>query len=172
MGLMEYFSKVPKEQRPRTIMFAGTTGHHNNSAESGTWFAQHPEVFAKTALLFNCEHTGLADTGHNSIRPNDQPASYSWYGGTTPKVAGIVVNAMNAFGVPSGPQSAGSPAGEIGRYYQYAQSVEIINGGYVWHSDHEVPSTISPIGLGAVTRTYAKVIADSGSVPIAELRGK
>jgi hypothetical protein len=172
MGMVEYFSKIPKEQRKRSIIFLGTTGHHNNSAESGTWLGQHPEVFEKTALLFNCEHTGLAETGHNSIRPSDQPASYGWYAGTTQKLADIAVNAMNAFGVPTGPQSSGSPPGEIGRYYQFAPSVEIINGGYVWHSDHEVSETISPIGLAAVTRTYAKILADAGSVTIAELRGK
>ncbi len=171
VGMAEFFSKIPKEQRKRTIIFMGTTGHHNNSAESGTWLAAHPEVFAKTALLFNAEHTGLADTGHNSIRPNDQPASYNWYAGKARRLADIVVNAMNAFGVPSGPQSAGSPPGEIGRFYQYAPSIEIINGGYVWHSDHEVSETISPIGLAAVTRTYAKVINDSANVSIAELRG-
>jgi hypothetical protein len=170
VGMAEFFSRVPKEQRRRTIIFMGTTGHHNNSAESGTWLGAHPEVFAKTALLFNAEHTGLADTGHNSIRPNDQPASYNWYAGRTQKLADIVVNAMNTFGVPSGPQSSGSPPGEIGRFYQYAPSIEIINGGYVWHSDHEVSETISPIGLAAVTRTYAKVINDTANMPIAELR--
>jgi hypothetical protein len=42
---------------------------------------------------------------------------------------------MDAFGVPSFRQSSPSPPGEIGRYYRYAPSVEIINSGYVWHSD-------------------------------------
>src|ERR1700744_1565048 len=133
-------SKAPMTMPPPSPPWSGwpitSARLPKSSAESGTWFSQHPEVFAKTALLFNCEHTGLADTGHNSIRPNDQPAAYNWYAGHTEKLAGLVVNAMNAFGVPSGPQSAGSPPGEIGRFYQYAPSVEIINGGYVWHSDH------------------------------------
>jgi len=171
VGLAEFFSKVPKEQRKRTLIFLGTTGHHNNTAESGTWLAAHPETFAKTALLFNAEHTGLADTGHNSNRPSDQPAAYSWYAGRTQQLADIVVNAMNSFGVPTGPQSAGSPPGEIGRFYQFAPSIEIINGGYVWHSDHEVSDSLSPIGLGAVTRTYAKIINDTSNIPIADLRG-
>jgi hypothetical protein len=170
MGLLDYFTKIPKEQRRRTIIFMGTTGHHNNSAESGAWLGQHPEVFAKTALLFNCEHTGLAETGHGSIKPTSEPASYGWYAGKTQKVADLVIHAMDAFGVPTGPQSGPSPPGEIGRYYQFAPSVEIINGGYVWHSDHETPETISPIGLTAVTRTYAKVIADSNAVEMKDLR--
>src|SRR5262249_22860486 len=47
LGIAEYFAKVPKDQRRRTIVFLGTTGHHNSSAESGAWFAAHPEVFDK-----------------------------------------------------------------------------------------------------------------------------
>src|SRR4029450_2415705 len=68
IGLAEYFAKVPKAQRRRTLVFAGTTGHHNSTAESGAWFVSHPEVFDKTALLINCEHTGGAQTGPGNIR--------------------------------------------------------------------------------------------------------
>jgi F0F1-type ATP synthase epsilon subunit len=77
---------------------------------------------------------------------------------------------MDAFGVPSFPQSVPSPPGEIGRYYHLAPSVEIINSGFVWHSDKETPETISTTGLAAVTRTYAKIIADTNSVDLQELR--
>ena len=37
IGLAEYFAKIPKEQRRRTIYFLGTTGHHDGTAESGAW---------------------------------------------------------------------------------------------------------------------------------------
>jgi len=48
--------------------------------------------------------------------------------------------------------------------------VEIINTAYVWHSDRETSETISTTGLAAVTRTYAKVIADTNSIELKELR--
>ena len=35
LGLAEYFAKIPKEQRRRTIYFLGTSGHHDNSDQSG-----------------------------------------------------------------------------------------------------------------------------------------
>ncbi len=57
LGIAEYFAKIPAAQRRRTITFIGTTGHHDGTAESGTWLLQHQELFAKTALLINCEHT-------------------------------------------------------------------------------------------------------------------
>jgi hypothetical protein len=85
-------------------------------------------------------------------------------------LSGIVERAMDAFGVPSFQQSSPSPPGEIGRYYRYAPSVEIINGGYVWHSDQETDDTISARGLAAVTRTYAKVIAETDAIDLGEMR--
>ena len=169
MGLAEYFAKIPKEQRRRSIMFAGTTGHHNSTAESGAWFMQHPEVFAKTAVLFNSEHTGGRDSAPTSAQLSNAPAAYRWYG-TGDRLSGIVEKAMDAFGVPSFPQSSPSPPGEIGRYYRFAPSVEIINSGFVWHSDKETPEAISPTGLEAVTRTYAKIIVDTNAVDLKDLR--
>jgi hypothetical protein len=134
LGIAEYFAKVAKAERRRTIVFLGTTGHHNSTAESGAWLTSHPEVFDKTALLLNCEHTGGVETGPGNIRLANAVAAFSWYA-TGPALADITVRAMDAFGVPSYPQSAPSPPGEIGRYYRFAPSVQIINGGYVWHSD-------------------------------------
>jgi hypothetical protein len=169
IGMAEYFAKIPKEQRRRTIIFLGTNGHHDNGAESGAWLLAHPEVFAKTAVLFNSEHTGGLDSAPTSAQLSNAPAAYRWYG-TGPILAGIVVKALDAFGVPSFPQSVPSPPGEIGRYYQLAPSVEIINSGFVWHSDEETPKAISASGLAAVTRAYAKVIVDSNSVDLKQLR--
>jgi hypothetical protein len=169
IGLAEYFARIPKEQRRRSIVFLGTTGHHNSTAESGAWFASHPEVFEKTALLLNCEHTGGLESGAGNIRLSNAVAAFNWYG-TGQRLSDIVVRAMDAFGVPSFPQSSPSPPGEIGRYYRYAPSVEIINGGYVWHSDQETADTISANGLAAVTRTYAKVIADTDAIDLKEMR--
>jgi hypothetical protein len=169
IGLAEYFAKIPKAQRRRTIVFFGTTGHHNSTAESGAWFASHPEVFDKTAVLLNCEHTGGLETGPGNVRLANNVAAFNWYG-TGPRLSDIVVHAMDAFGVPSFPQSSPSPPGEIGRYYRFAPSVEIINGGYVWHSDQETAETISAAGLAAVTRTYAKVIADTDVIDLGDMR--
>jgi len=171
IGLAEYFAKIPKEQRKRTIYFLGTDGHHDNGAESGTWLAQHPEFFAKTAVLLNAEHTGALETVGGSTRLTNAPGASTWYAGGA-RLAELVVKALDAFGVPTYPESSPTPAGEIGRYYQLAPAVQVMSTGYVWHSDQETAATISASGLAAVTRVYAKVMADSNSLTLDELRGR
>jgi hypothetical protein len=42
----------------------------------------------------------------------------------------------------------------------------------VWHSDKENDESISIPGMAAVTRAYAKIIADTDSIPLADLRAK
>jgi hypothetical protein len=169
LGVAEFFAKIPKEQRKRTIVFLGTTGHHDNGAESGAWLTAHPEFFAKTAVLLNAEHTGAAQTGQNAARTANGGAAATWFAGGD-ALAAVVAKAMDAFGVVSYPQSSGSPAGEIGRYYQFAPSMQIMTSGFVWHSDEESAATISPTALAAITRAYAKVIMDSNALSLAELR--
>ena len=72
--------------------------------------------------------------------------------------------------MPTYPDSAASPAGEIGRYYQFAPAVQVMSSGFVWHSDQETAQTISATGLAAVTRAYAKIMFDSNAVDLKELR--
>ncbi len=85
-------------------------------------------------------------------------------------LASIVMKARDAFGVPTYPEASARPAGEIGRYFQLAPSVQVMSSAFVWHSDGETPDTISATGLEAVTRAYAKIVVDSNGVDIKELR--
>lgn len=46
----------------------------------------------------------------------------------------------------------------------------VMSSGFVWHSDQETAETISANGLAAVTRVYAKVMADTNALDLKELR--
>jgi hypothetical protein len=169
IGIAEYFAKIPKEQRRRTIVFLGTTGHHNSSAESGAWLAAHPEAFDKTALLLNYEHTGGVETGPGNIRLANAVAAFSWYG-TGQQLADIVVHAMDAFGVPSFPQSSprrpARSAATIAWRRRSKSSTAATSGTRINRPRRRFRLAVSR----AVTRTYAKVIADTDAIPIDQLR--
>jgi hypothetical protein len=169
LGLAEYFAKRPRAERRRTVVFLGTTGHHDNGAESGTWLAEHPETFAKTALLLNAEHTGAVGTSHTSPQNSNGAGPLTWYAGGD-RLAAISMAALDEFGVATYPRMSATPAGEIGRYFRLAPAVQFMSSGFVWHSDQETDDTISAAGLAAVTRAYAKIMADTNKLELKDLR--
>ncbi|HTS78935.1 MAG TPA: M28 family peptidase [Bryobacteraceae bacterium] len=172
LGLAEYFSKIPKEQRRRSIIFLGTSGHHDGAAMSGHWLAEHKEFFAKTALLINCEHTADEQLvlSNGVIRKTNTTSPQTWYVGGSKKLEQIVVNDFAEFGVATYATPERGAAGEMGRYQNLAPSMQVIDTGLYWHSDFETPEIIPPTGLAAITRAYAKIITDVNGVDLADLQ--
>ncbi len=172
LGIAEYFAKIPAAQRRRTITFVGTTGHHDGTAESGTWLSQHPEQFAKTALLINCEHTAANQlvSYNGTVRKANSTSPLMWYVGGSPKLEQIVLAAYATFGVPIYERGERAAAGEIGRIQNLAPSMQLIDTGLYWHSDRETPDIIPADGLAATTRAYAKIISDVNGLDLKELQ--
>jgi Peptidase family M28 len=170
IGMAEYFAKVPRERRRRTIRFVGSSGHHGTAA-GVQWMADNKdEVFGKTALLINCEHTALtAVYGFaGSTRSNSTAAKglYVTPGPLTP----IVLNALRTFGVPTYAGISDRPAGEIGRLYQFAPSMQLIDASLYYHTDAEVADLIPAAGLEQVTRAYAKIVDEVNKLTLAQIR--
>jgi Peptidase family M28 len=172
LGIAEHFAKVPASQRKRSIIFLGTTGHHDGTAESGTWLAEHKDTFAKTALLINCEHTAasLLVSSNGVVRKANSTSPLSWYVGGSKKLDDIALAAYTAFGVPIYDERSRTAAGEIGRIQTLAPSLQLIDTGLYWHSDRETPEIIPADGLAATTRAFAKIVADVDKLPIGELQ--
>ena len=171
LGLAEYFAKIPREQRRRTIHFLGTSGHHDNSGMTGHWLADHKEMFAKTALIINCEHTSAEQLVYRGgvIRRTNTTVPLRWYVGGSLRLEQIVVKAYDAFGVATYAEPEPSAGGEMGPYYQLAPSLQLIEGNLYWHSDHETAEVVPPTGLAASTRAFAKIITDVNRLDLKDL---
>jgi len=172
LGLAEYFANIPKEQRRRTIHFLGTSGHHDNSGMTGHWLADHKEeMFAKTALIINCEHTSAEQLVYRGgvIRRTNTTVPLRWYVGGSARLEQIVVKAYDAFGIATYAEPEPSAGGEMGPYYQLAPSLQLIEGNLYWHSDRETDAVVPPTGLAASTRAYAKIITDVNQLGLKEL---
>jgi hypothetical protein len=171
LGLAEYFAKMPREQRRRTIHFLGTSGHHDNSGMTGHWLADHKEVFAKTALIINCEHTSAEQLIYRggTIRRSDTTVPLRWYVGGSAKLEQIAVKAYQTFGVATYAGPEPTAGGEMGPYYKLAPSLQLIEGNLYWHSDRESAEVVPPTGLAASTRAYAKIITDVNALDLKDL---
>ncbi len=113
LGLAEYYAKIPQAQRRRTMVFIGLDGHHNSgegSAVGGKWLADNRDkLFAKTALVINCEHPATIQTyvrpryeENRDIAWSNTYTAQQWYAGgaSRPELQAIAVKAFGDFGVP------------------------------------------------------------------------
>jgi len=176
VGLAEYFAKIPKEKRRRTIIFLGHTGHHNGGNMSGTWLLAHrDEVMSKTALLINAEHTATMQTYllGEDIRPANMATGMLWYAGgpRRPKLQDIAIHAFRSFGVATyaSPERA-APGGEMSGLWPYVPGVQASDYNVYFHSDHESADTVPWTGLQSITRAYAKIIDGVNTLPLSDLQ--
>jgi hypothetical protein len=171
--LAEYFSKIPKEQRRRTIKFVTTSGHHAGSLGVKWMHDNRDTFFAKTALLLNCEHTSITQTyywGPNLRKSNTMDARRWWVYGSD-ALANMALTAYRTFGVPIYDTMEPNASGDMGQASLDAPSVQMIESPAFYHTDHDTPEVVPAAGLEAVARAYAKLIDSVNTVDRAQLVG-
>lgn len=188
IGLAEYFAKVPKSQRRRTLVFIGVPGHHNTGPDGGVggkWLLDHKiDLFAKTALMINCEHTSDVQTYGTGTRvgETDTYTPMEWYAGgpVRPKLEKITVDAFREFGVTTWRRpSENPPGGDLycahcawpGQLSWLVPSLQASsNDFFYFHTDSDTPERIPWTGLAATTRAYAKIIDQVNKLDLKELQ--
>jgi len=170
VGLAEYFSKIPKAQRRRTIKFVTTAGHHNGSF--GTlWMHNNRSTFlAKTALIINVEHVSVVQTNIRAgyedsapvVRYSDSIDSRRWWIYCSSKLASIVMGDWKMFGVTIWDTMEPECAGDIQHVQTDAPTVQVLESPIFYHTN--MPEIVPAPGLEAVARAYAKIIDDINKV--------
>jgi hypothetical protein len=177
IGLAEHFAKVPQARRRRTMVFVGLDGHHNDTGGVGRmWMVAHKdELFAKTALAINAEHTSTVQTyfyGERIRRANTYTAQL-WYAGgpSRPKLQDLAVRAFREFGVPTyaEPEQA-PPPGDLGRFFRFLPGVDAGDFNMYFHTDQETPETVPWTGLEASTRAYARIVDGVNELDLKDLQ--
>lgn len=180
IGLAEYFAKLPRSQRRRTLVFVGISGHHNSGpgcCVGTTWMNEHKDsLFSKTALMINSEHTSsrIYHRFQGKIVDTNMYIPAGWYAGgpTRPRLQEIVRNAFDEFGVAawSEPDST-PPAGDLGRFYEFLPGFVFQTNDFLqFHTDENTPETVSRAGLEAITRADAKIIDGVNELDLSDLQ--
>ncbi|HEX6896631.1 MAG TPA: M28 family peptidase, partial [Bryobacteraceae bacterium] len=79
--LAEYFSRIPKEKRRRSITFVATSGHHAGSPTTQFMHDHRETMLGKTAVILNCEHISHNDLLQWSthLRPSNVIQERRWW---------------------------------------------------------------------------------------------
>jgi hypothetical protein len=186
VALAEYYAKVPRSERRRTIVFVGLDGHHNSGPGAGVgrrWMWDNRKtLFPKTALMINAEHPSTIQT---TVRPryyqtNDNAIVWSntympqqWYAGGPSRrtLETIAVNAFREFGasvyLDPNPRP---PAGDLGAFFRGVPGVATSEFYHYFHTDQETPDAVPWTGLEATTRAYAKIIDEVNTLALGDLQ--
>jgi hypothetical protein len=162
LGLAEYFSKIPKEQRRRTIRFVTTSGHHAGSLGTAWLHDNRATALANTVLAINCEHVSSVQTywDRNApvLRQSDSIDARRWWVNGSSRLATIAQSAWKMFGVTTYDSMENNASGDMRVMDRDVPSILLIESPVYYHTDHDVPAVVPAPGIEAVARAYAKII--------------
>jgi Peptidase family M28 len=172
--LAEFYAKRPKSERRRTMIFFTSSAHHSPSGEDAglRWIHNNMQaMFAKTALIVNCEHTSQVQTYliGNSLVASNTVSARRWFVGGSDRLKAIVANSFKTFGVSIYSRPETRPGGELGVVYTDAPSFHIIDHAF-YHTDLDTAAIVPEAGLEAAVRAFAKIIDDVNTVDLEGLR--
>jgi hypothetical protein len=173
IGLAEYFVKLPKEKRRRTIMLVSSPGHHGTTDLGLKWIQDNKNTAlgGNMVLFMNGEHTAAGQTYLRGpvIRRANAANAFWWSLEGGKKFQTLVLNAFQTFGVATYAEpEAGTPPGATGDYGPIA-TLGLVDAGHFYHTDAETADTIPPYGLEASTRAFAKIIDEANTLEAREL---
>jgi hypothetical protein len=174
LGLAEYFSKVPKAQRRRTITFMAPIGHHVTPDLSlQKLHDNRATFFARTALIINAEHVTTTQTYlfANMLRKSNAATAHRFFVGRSRRLAQILVENFRLFGVAlyELPSTRFGVAGDLVKLVDDAPGIEVIESNAFYHSDEDKPAVVPAAGLESITRAYAKIIDDINKLDLKDI---
>lgn len=175
MGLAEYFSKIPKQQRQRTLKFVTTAGHHAGSAGTKWMHDNRTTFLAKTALMINCEHVSVVQAYFDRTKPELRKSTNidarRWYVNGSDKLAEIAIKNYKTFGVTIYDVMDPYTTADMSHCDHDAPALQLIESAVFYHTDHDTPEIVPAPGLEAVARSYAKIIDQINKLDRQELLG-
>jgi len=173
--LADHYAKIPAAERRRTMTFFTSSAHHSPSGEEAglRWIHNHMQaMFAKTALIVNCEHTSQVQTYlvGNSLVGSNAVSARRWFVGGSDRLKAIVADSFKTFGIAIYSRPETRPGGELGVVYTDAPSFHIIDHA-IYHTDLDRAELVPEPGLEAAVRAFAKIIDEVNKVDMAGLRG-
>ncbi|MGD8289591.1 MAG: M28 family peptidase [Gemmatimonadota bacterium] len=159
IGLLDHFSKIPESERPRTIKFLGSVGHHGGPGTRQ--LSEDPDTrLANTVFAINLEHVAVVRTKYwgPHLRKMNAVSPMRWWLNSSPAVLGVVLDSFNRFNVGvTGDMETGA-SGEMSRMASMVPSLQVITSPEIKHTEQDTPDWVPAVGLEQIGRAYARII--------------
>jgi hypothetical protein len=175
VALAEHYAKMPKAQRRRTMTFFTTSAHHSPWGPNASlrWIHTNmKQMWAKPALLVNCEHTAQVATFlvGDTLYGSNQVSARRWFVGGSDRLKTIVMKNFKDYGMALFSRPEARPGGELGQVFTDAPSFHIIDQ-IVYHTDMDTLNAVPAAGLEQSAHVFAKIIDDVNKVDMSALLG-
>lgn len=170
MGLLEHFSKVPRAERKRNLIFLGSAGHHGGPG--ARWLHdERATVLAKTALIINLEHVSAVRTKYwgPHLRKSNAVAPMRWWVWGSKPLLDIALKSFARFNVGLTADMDTGASGEIGQVARDAPSMQVITSPEPKHTEQDTEEWVPAAGLEQVGRAYARIIDEINKLPRRDL---
>ena len=170
LALARHYSKVPRRQRRRNMIFL-VSGDHEVPGTGGPvqFVNKYPEIIDNTAVVFQLEHVASPDITEELAgfaRINSERARGLFVTNHSPLLLRFFREATDRYGIVTSLSSYPNYWGDVVGFMQTGITCAgWIEAGYYYHSALDSPALITPQSLERITRAYAYVIdrADSAS---------
>ena len=171
MGLLEHYAKIPYAERPRTLRFLASVGHHGGPGTS--WLHDNRDTaLANTVLAINLEHVAAVRTKYwgPRLRMTNAVSPMRWWVNGSPTLLDTVLDAFNRFNVGVTADMEGGASGEMGRMARDVPSIQVITSPEIKHTEQDTPEWVPAVGLEQIGRAYAKIIDGIAAVDREDLQ--
>ena len=171
IGLVEHFAKIPRGERPRTLRFLGSVGHHGGPGTR--WLHDNRDTaLANTVLAINLEHVAVVRTKYwgPRLRMMNAVSPMRWWVNGSPALLDTVLDAFGRFNVGVTADMEGGASGEMGGMARDVPSIQVITSPEIKHTEQDTPEWVPAVGLEQIGRAYAKIIDGVAAVDRAGLQ--
>ena len=159
IGLLGHFAAIPRADRPRTIKFLGSVGHHGGPGTRQ--LSENPETrLANTVLAINLEHVAVARTKYwgPALRRMNAVSPMRWWVWGSHDLLDVALDSFNRFNVGVTGDMEGGASGEMSRMAGLVPTVQLITSPEIKHTEQDTPDWIPAVGLEQIARAYARII--------------
>ena len=159
VGLLEHYAGFPRSERPRTLRFLGSVGHHGGPGTR--WLYDNRETaLANTVLAINLEHVAAVRTKYwgRRLRMMNAVSPMRWWVNGSPLLLETALDAFVRFNVGVTADMDPGASGEMSRLARELPSIQVITSPEIKHTEQDTPEWVPAAGLEQIARAYAKII--------------
>jgi hypothetical protein len=170
IDIARHYAALPKEQRPRTLVFMALPDHHHG--EAGRTLAIKTYDWSKVALILNAEHTSqtLLYMYNQDLVTSNAISARRWYVSGSPALHQLVRRSFQDFNVSVYRIPERNAGGSLGPLTPLAPAFHIIDH-VIYHTTLDVPELVPAVGLAYSERAFLKVFDEANKMTMAEIRG-